>query len=153
MKICVASDNHWQMEPLKKILRVCYDADYYFLLGDSEFTADAILPFVSVRGNNDIFDDYPIERIVEIEGFRFYMSHGHYHQIHLGLAGLKRSAIENRCNVVLFGHTHRYLDEQEDGIRFLNPGSCRYNRDGSGPSFMELHIEKGNLQVKRVFLD
>jgi uncharacterized protein len=37
-------------------------------------------------------------------------------------------AEEVRC--VVYGHTHRSLVEERDGILFVNPGSCRLPRDG-----------------------
>ena len=54
------------------------------------------------------------------------------------------------CDVVFFGHTHRFTDVREDGIRLINPGSCSHNRDGSPPSFGLLTFEDdGKIDLKR----
>lgn len=62
-----------------------------------------------------------------IGGVRFYLTHGHRHNVKMGLDSLLAAARTEQAGVVLFGHTHQALCQQEpDGLWVLNPGSCGY---------------------------
>lgn len=142
MKIVVCSDNHSNFSALAKILADNPNADFYWHLGDSESeTIDKISPFVSVLGNNDYLD-LPVYRIIEVGNHRFLLTHGHRY-LRNDLNTLYYLAKENNCDVVLYGHTHMFSDYSYNGVRFINPGSCSHNRDGSDPSYVVLNL-KGN---------
>lgn len=150
MKIVVCSDNHYNFDVLDKILADNPDADYYWHLGDSEANEERdIYPFASVRGNNDYLN-LPVFKIFEVGGHRFFLTHGHRY-LRSDFYGLYEAAVQNNCDVLLYGHTHMFSDYSYEGIRFLNPGSCRLNRDGTPPSYMIINIDDDhNIDVKRV---
>ena len=50
------------------------------------------------------------------------------------LQNLVYLAQEYECRAVCFGHTHVPVNEIENGIRLLNPGSLSNPRGGSQPS-------------------
>ena len=52
-----------------------------------------------------------------------YYTHGHIHRVKYGLYELVCAARERKADLVLFGHTHKPLQEYEDGLYLLNPGS------------------------------
>lgn len=146
MKIVLCSDNHSNFLALDKILSDNPNADYYWHLGDSESNSiDRLSPFVSVLGNNDYLD-LPIYRVIEACNHRFLLTHGHRF---LGndLNALYYLAKENNCDVVLYGHTHMFSDYSYNGVRFINPGSCSHNRDGSKPSYVILNINNKNIKL------
>ena len=98
------------------------------------------LPLVYVRGNCDGFSDTPLTRIVTLGGFRFYLCHGHTLGVKGGLLRACYAAREQRADFLLYGHTHEAHDEQEQGLRILNPGACGY---GPYPTCAVVTIEGG----------
>ncbi len=75
-----------------------------------------------VVGNNDppgVSDRLPAQRVVEHEGVRLVVVHGHEHtDTALSLLGRQEAA-----DLVVFGHSHRPGVHEGDGVTLLNPGS------------------------------
>ena len=87
-----------------------------------------MLPFQQVPGNCDA-NRYPIGApqilCCGFGGVRFYLTHGHIHNVKLGLGGLLADARKAGVRAALYGHTHRaYCQQEPDGLWVLNPGSC-----------------------------
>ncbi len=133
MKLLIVSDTHGHLDALEWILEnepgidrlihcgdVCGDEDYI----SSKFYG----PCSIVSGNNDFFTLLPKEIVAEWGGHRFLIVHGHRQQIYYGLENLYFRALQERCDVVLFGHTHTPMVMEEKGIWFINPGSVTYPR-------------------------
>lgn len=103
--------------------------DMVFHLGDVSRDLEPLylewpeLKVVSVPGNCDGWTGRPLERIVEVEGVRLLLTHGHAYQVKAGLGGLIAAAREQGVDAALFGHTHRPHCEQVDGLWLFNPGS------------------------------
>lgn len=76
LKICLCSDNHNNRDALSKILNDNPTCDYYFHLGDSGMSQDDLYPFISIKGNNDWLNDFPIQRIVNLNNRKILMIHG-----------------------------------------------------------------------------
>ena len=92
---------------------------------------------VAVRGNCDaevdqmmlefpIMDDY---RVLEADGFRFFLTHGHlYNEARLPPLGMG--------NVLVHGHTHiPEFRQVVPGLMLFNPGSVSLPKGGSSRSF------------------
>ena len=151
MKIVVCADNHSSKKALESILNKHQDADYYFHLGDSELTVDLLKPFASVKGNNDFDPNLPIDRVVDTKHHSFYLTHSHTYSSNLEL--MVKAAKQNDCDVCLFGHSHEFYDQTINGVRLINPGSCRMNRGGYKPSYLVLDVDdNGNMDVKIEYL-
>ena len=58
------------------------------------------------------------------------------------------------CQAVIYGHTHRPVVEEEDGILVINPGSLTFPRQqGRRPSYAVMDVEEGkDLQVEVKYL-
>lgn len=147
MKIVVVSDNHGNEEVLKEIEYKHYNADYYFHLGDSQMGIESLRPFVSVMGNNDYDFNLPSERVIDVGKYSFYLTHGHAYGCDLKM--LYKQAKILKCDFVLFGHTHEYLDTTIGNIRILNPGSCSNNRFGKYPSYIVIEINNNEIVVNK----
>ncbi len=147
-KIVLCSDSHGLIEPLNRIQEIYPDA---FLLhcGDSELPDSYVRGFAFVHGNNDWISDAPYDRILTIGDHKIFLTHGHHYLYWNDMSSLVRKAKVEGCDVCCFGHTHVYCDEVIDGVRMLNPGSLRSNRDGTLPSFMEIEIQGESVNVKR----
>jgi len=154
LKIVIVSDNHHNQRVLDYIVKVNPDADYYYHLGDSEAEElKDIEPFVSVRGNNDFTDAFPVSRRFELGGKTFYMEHGH-HMFYGDYHSVLAKAKEKGADIILFGHTHRYLCIEVEGVLILNPGSCYLNRDYTGPSYAVLYLnDDGSYRVEKKIVE
>ena len=135
MKVLVISDSHGNEDLLKTIAsRHSREVDALFHCGDSELSSnnEAMKSYESVRGNCDYDTTYPKEMTKDVNGVRFYITHGHLHQVKTTLMPLKYKAEEVGADVVCFGHSHIAGAEMVDGTLFVNPGSIllpRMTRD------------------------
>jgi len=140
MKILVFSDSHGVAEPMAEIARAETPA-MALHLGDCVSDADSlarVTPLECVRGNCDRFCDEPDYRLLEIGGHRIFMTHGHRYGVKFSLEKLLLTASLSGADIVLFGHTHRPLCEEADGLRVINPGSFGY-----GGSYAVLTLDGG----------
>jgi putative phosphoesterase len=65
-----------------------------------------------VKGNNDLFQSWPMEATLKRNGVSFRL-------IHIPPAPTKLGA----SDILLHGHTHIPRDEMINGVRILNPGA------------------------------
>lgn len=148
MKILLVSDTHGKDERLEEALEI-EKPDFLCHMGDVEGSEDYIralaqCPLAMVSGNNDFFTDLNPEVSFELEGFKIFMTHGHYYYVSSGTDRLKSAGRRNGADIVLFGHTHRPTLEIEKDIIVANPGSLTYPRqEKRRPSYMILNLEKG----------
>ena len=130
MKILVISDTHGRIMNAVRLLESgAYD--YCIHLGDMVRDCEdleSIFPrqkFIFVKGNNDFWTrdaSFPDERIFSLGEKKFFICHGHKFNVKSSLALLKKKAMENECDIVLFGHTHqKFLEEGK--LLVMNPGS------------------------------
>ena len=150
MKILIISDTHRKNENYLKIVEELGALDMVIHLGDvegSEYTiAEAVsCPVEMVAGNNDFFSDLPSEKILQIGKYKVMITHGHRYYIGMGNEMLKREAIVEGVDIVMYGHTHRPVIDISKNIIALNPGSLSYPRqENRKPSYLIMEIdEKG----------
>ena len=86
--------------------------------------------FICVRGNCDMYCDYPANDIRSIEGAKIYATHGYVERVKYGTYDLEYAAREAGCNIALFGHTHEALSKYSNGIHLFNPGSIKHGQYG-----------------------
>ena len=155
MKILVLSDSHSSM----RFMRLCVEkvkpnavihlGDYY---DDSETLEEEYphLMFHRVPGNCDKYRCSPFApRILnyDVGGVRFYMTHGHNHNVKMTTALLLSDARKGNAKAVLYGHTHIADCHQEaDGLWVLNPGSCGHSAGSAGV------IETADGQIVKCYL-
>ncbi len=78
----------------------------------------------AVRGNCDLGSlHYPITEIVEANGLKIMVTHGHAFEVKYGLGMLSKAAREVGAGLVFFGHTHQPVITQKHGVTLINPGS------------------------------
>ena len=154
MKILILSDSHGRTGRLGDAVRMHRDADLICFLGDGLSDLDVYektlgIPIYAVRGNCDwssLSDAIPDTRIVEREGHRLFLAHGHTLGVKGGEGGLIAAARAAGCDIALFGHTHlpteKYLSEY--GMYLFNPGSIGDPREGA-PSFGLLMLDRRNV--------
>ena len=136
MKILVFSDSHSCPNRLLKAIDAHHGkCDLIIFLGDGLRDLDIIsqkyptLPIVRVRGNCDYFASNDIfeEAILDLDGIKTLITHGHKHGVKYGYETITQYAIQNGIDAVFFGHTHIPCEKIEyDGerkIQLFNPGS------------------------------
>lgn len=152
-KALVLSDSHGLTKRLDDIVNR-HEVDLLIHCGDSELAHDSphVNDFVIVKGNCDWDDAFEEERIVEFEGLRIFVTHGHLYGVKSSLLKLQYRAKEVGADVVLFGHSHVAYCIQHDEQLFVNPGSIRRPRNWTTASYCILSWDS-RKQVHVTFYD
>ncbi|MDO5545819.1 MAG: metallophosphoesterase [Eubacteriales bacterium] len=141
MTILVLSDSHSAL----RFMRLCVETikpDALIHLGDYFDDGIALkelfprIPFYQVPGNCDRYRCPPGQPEILVDsvcGVRIYMTHGHRHQVKMGIGALLKDARAAKVDAVLYGHTHAAdCHREEDGMWVMNPGSCGYYGGSAG---------------------
>lgn len=159
MKVLIVSDTHGRDGNLE--IAVAQEAPFDMLIhcGDvegREFFIQALVecPCHIVSGNNDFFSDLPREEEIVLEGKKIFVTHGHYYGVSMDLSGVVDEAADRNCQAVFFGHTHKPVIMEKDGVLAINPGSLAYPRQrGHRPSYVVLDTDgSGNMQAEICYL-
>ncbi|MBP5610124.1 MAG: metallophosphoesterase [Clostridia bacterium] len=155
MKILILSDAHGEARKIRRAISLHPDAELILYLGDGSRAACevfAALPptvaAVAVHGNCDgpFSGGLRDEEILDIEGHRIFVCHGHRYGVKGGLGHLIAAAKRQGADIALFGHTHERCEEYlpEYGLWLFNPGALAYPERGE-PSFGLLTVTPGGL--------
>ena len=132
LRILIMSDSHGRNENVElAIAQVREEIGEFQMLiylgdvGDArEIESLAGVPCYIVRGNTDYDAKLLNANVIEAGGHRIFATHGHLYQVDMRLDLLRFAALENDCDIAMYGHTHvPYLEEDPDDITILNPGS------------------------------
>ena len=156
MDILIVSDTHRVISDVVDLIRR-RDFDIYVHLGDMVYDAEEIERitgerFIKIKGNNDFFDrDTPEEHILKVANYRIMLVHGHRQNVHYTKDQLVYLAKENLCDIIIYGHTHEYVNTKIDGIWVLNPGSTTNPRGGDFErGCIVLSIDGDKAEVERL---
>ena len=139
----VMSDSHGDKEKISRAFELMNSCDVIVHLGDH--AQDALgygKEIIAVSGNCDWFSKEPLSRILELEGVKIYLTHGHRENVKMGLMRLFYRAQEENVSLALYGHTHIARKEEADGITLVNPGALKDGR------YAVIEVEKGGFGVK-----
>ncbi len=145
MKLAILSDTHGLLRP--EVVEYLKTADA--ILHGGDINKQAIVdelrqyaPLYIVRGNNDWgwAEDIPHDLTVTLDGVTFCMVHNRK-ELPLNLAGV---------DVVVFGHSHKYVEEEKEGILWLNPGSCGPRRFHQEITMMMAELTDGKIHVEKI---
>lgn len=140
-KIAVLSDTHGLLRP--EVTEILHDCDGAIHAGD--INSREILnqiwdasgrnkPFYVVRGNNDKAwaMDLPLTMEFTLGGTHFFLVHN------------KKDVPANQkdTQIIICGHSHKYLEEEKDGRLWLNPGSCGKRRFYQEITMAILYLEE-----------
>lgn len=140
-RIAVLSDTHGLLRPeITKVLGTCEvilhggDLSSRKILDELE----QIAPVYVVRGNNDKewAEGMAEELDVTLFGLRIYMIHNQKH---------RRKNLEG-IDLFICGHSHKYEQKTEEGVCFLNPGSCGPRRFLLPVTMAVLEVQEGTGQ-------
>lgn len=145
MKLAILSDTHGLLRP--QVLEHLKTADVILHGGDinKQSVVDALqkyAPLYVVRGNNDKAwaEKLPHDLTINLGGLNFFMVHNRK-EIPTPLTDV---------DVVVFGHSHKYLQEEKDGILWLNPGSCGPRRFRQEITMMMADVSEGKITVEKI---
>ena len=138
MKIAILSDTHGLLRPevaehLKTVDAILHGGDINKQSIVEELQQYA--PLYIVRGNNDKewAEGMP-------EELSFSMVHNKK-EVLKDLSGV---------DVVVFGHSHKYVQQEQDGILWLNPGSCGPRRFHQEITMMLAEVADGRITVDKI---
>ncbi|WP_130868514.1 metallophosphoesterase family protein [Intestinimonas massiliensis (ex Afouda et al. 2020)] len=145
MKIAILSDTHGLLRP--QVLEHLKTADAILHGGDinKQSIVDELqqyAPLYVVRGNNDKewAEGIPHDLTVTLDGVTFVMVHNRK-ELPADLSG---------ADAVVFGHSHKYVQEERDGLLWLNPGSCGPRRFHQEITMMMADVSGGKIQVEKI---
>ena len=145
IKIGVLSDTHGLLRPA--VLEVLRSCDCILHGGDVNKpeildTLRSIAPLYVVRGNNDRewAEGLPQSLTVTLGGVPLFMVHN------------KKDfpADLGDARVVVFGHSHKYLEQQRDGRLGPDPGGCGRRRFDQEITMAVVTVDGGALRVEKL---
>jgi hypothetical protein len=147
MKLAILSDTHGLLRP--QVLEYLKTADAILHAGDinTQAVVDQLgqyAPLHIVRGNNDKewAQALPHDLTVTLGGVNFYMVHNKK-DVPADLSGV---------DVVVYGHSHKYAQEEKEGVLWLNPGSCGPRRFHQEITLAIVEIEDGKRNVEKIVI-
>lgn len=154
MKLLVFSDSHGNTSNMRAAVAL-EQPDRILHLGDVMRDAYSLaescpdIPLELVPGNCDYCNDVPLQKIVDAEGTRILMTHGHIYHVKVGMGAAVEAALKARVDILLFGHTHDPLCVEREGLWVMNPGSIR----GSiAPTYGVIELTDGQIRCHTVEL-
>ena len=145
MKLAILSDTHGLLRP--EVVEQLKTADAILHGGDinKQSIVDQLrqyAPLYVVRVNNDKewAEDIPHDLTINLDGVTFYMVHNKK----------ELPATLNGVDVVVFGHSHKYVQEEKNDILWLNPGSCGPRRFHQEITMMMAELADGEIQVEKI---
>ena len=154
-RIVVLSDTHGKLPG--EVLDACEGAARVIHAGDAgdpgileEIALRA--PLNAVCGNVDPPDLTPVRAFVEVGGWRIFVQHIVWERGKPSrevLSQLKAAP----ADIVIFGHTHEPLLEEQEGTLFLNPGSCGARRFSLPRAYAEMTLANAEGWIRIFDLD
>ena len=154
MTVLVLSDSHGNVDNMiRAVERV--QPHRVLHLGDCQRDLAALqaqfpaIPMEGVPGNCDWGSCGQPERLMELGGVRIFMLHGHTRGVKSSPMAAMYAAKEYGAQVLLFGHTHVPLVDNDGSLLTLNPGAAG---DRLRPTCGVLTIENGHADIRTLAL-
>ena len=132
-KLLILSDSHNSASAVERILHAESDANAVVFLGDGlrdleeALTLHPKMKVYAVAGNCDFGALEPLDGLAAFDQVVVFYTHGHMY-----------------AEVALFGHTHKPIALQKNGVFLFNPGSC--GRCYTGPNtYGVMLLDKGKI--------
>lgn len=146
-KVVVLSDTHGLLRP--QVLSYLDGADLILHAGDINTQAivdqlETYGPLKVVRGNNDKdwAEQIPVHSQFMVEDVRFFMVHN------------KRDVPRELppVDVIVYGHSHKYAQEEKQGVLWLNPGSCGPRRFHQDITMVIMAVDGKKIEVQKILI-
>lgn len=152
MKLTVFSDTHGRTKGMLRAIRQ-EAPDLVFHLGDNEKDAQSVLrqnpvqALLVVCGNCDHTPTQPESREFTLEGVKVFAAHGHRHRVKYDLEPIMNAGYFAGAGLVLFGHSHRAVCQNVDGMWVVNPGTSGL---GEKPTYAVIEIAEGAVKSAEI---
>jgi len=116
----------WVLEDLKKISKV-----------------------EAVCGNMDsrkVRSSLPEKKTLNLEGKKICLMHGYGNPVIL-VKTLKNELLSQKPDIIIFGHSHKAMNESIDGVLFFNPGSPTDTVFAPYRSYGTIEIKNGEINA------
>jgi putative phosphoesterase len=128
MLVAVISDTHRISKYINLAKELIKGADILIHLGDNVEDVELLEQgfkgaVYAVAGNCDYSRKYPKETIIEVNGRKIFFTHGDLYGVKSSVNNIYYRGRELEVDIVLFGHTHQQLIEEEGNLILMNPGS------------------------------
>lgn len=148
IRAAIMADTHGVLRPeVKRVLETC---DVIIHAGDFDnqmiyHKLSSDWPLYGVRGNNDRgwSGGLPLVKRFQLGNVKFVMAH-------------ERTDIPSvlgDTQVVIYGHSHMYQQQEISGRLWLNPGSCGYKRFTLPLSLAVMTISDGTYSLETIWLE
>lgn len=156
MKLFVISDTHGKLSKVYEVYETLTGIDAIIHLGDcsadaSELEKNLGVDVISVKGNMDGACSKGNYQIIHTECGKIYLSHGHLENVKMQYQSIYYRAEEHGCIAAMFGHTHKPIFEERNGIHLINPGSLSLPCDGSKGSYVIVNTSPEGLSGSIVY--
>ena len=151
MKIAVLSDTHNVLRP--EVIEIIKGSDAVIHGGDinSQGILDEIksamkhnAPLFVVRGNNDKewAENLPVSLNFELCGLKFFLTHNR-----------KDIPQDVKADIIIFGHSHKYYEENINGQLWLNPGGCGRKRFSLPLTMAIMNVNDNGYSIEKIELE
>lgn len=163
MRLIVMSDSHGNVEFVRKVVEIAKqeNADLTIHLGDEyidmkQFLSDNVIVIPGVY-ELEYADQLVVNRkFVKLGDLRFLMTHTRTSHPNDFDDDIKPEEIvaKRGVDIVLFGHSHLYYAEVENGVLFVNPGHLKVeDKKGMPPTYAMLDIDGRSVSVSIAGID
>lgn len=149
MRLGLVSDTHDFLDP--RVPELFADVDHIIHAGDVGrawilLQLEQIAPVAAVLGNTDSQLSLPLARTVAIAGRKLLVRH----IVNPAAPGdaLRLDLARERPDAVIYGHTHKALDQVTGGTRFINPGYAGKPRFNQPRSVALLQLSPAGLALE-----
>ncbi|QIB69085.1 metallophosphoesterase [Aminipila butyrica] len=151
MKLLVISDTHGNLEKAFQVYEQLSGVDVLIHLGDCQRDAQELkrrlgVDIISVRGNMDRAYGPNEFTVFPTECGKLYLSHGHMENVKMSYQNILYRAEEEGCVAALFGHTHKPLFAEVEGLYLVNPGSLSLPATGGPGTYALLTTSPEGLE-------
>lgn len=156
MKLLILSDSHGDVGTMIDIAER-ERPNEIFHLGDCLRDAESLsyacpeIPVIMVPGNCDGWTGMLDRLLLERNGIRILLAHGHRWHVKSGSGAALADARMCDANILLYGHTHQAVCcKEEDGLWRMNPGTVGGIGARATYGVIELRDGKVTCQVRPV---
>ena len=159
MRIFVVSDTHGDLKKAIELYdRALTGGPLDFIIHCGDFYSDGVRlaqlcgqRIYAVHGNCD--GGWGEEfKVVETPAGKILVIHGHNEDVDFSLDNAAYLARREKCAMVCFGHTHKAVINEHNGILFVNPGSTRRPRSLDGGSAAIVTAEESGFAASILYL-
>ena len=159
MRIFVVSDTHGDLKKAIELYdRALTGGPLDFIIHCGDFYSDGVRLaklhgklVYAVHGNCD--GGWGEEfKVVETPAGKILVIHGHNEDVDFSLDNAAYLARREKCAMVCFGHTHKAVIKEHNGILFVNPGSTCRPRSLDGGSAAIVTAEESGFAASILYL-